>query len=265
MMLAAGVIGGLLAGLLGVGGGIVLVPVLDVALGVLGVDASVRMHVAVATSLATIIPTSLSSSRAHHRRGAVDYAIVRRWGVPVVAGSVAGTCLAARVDGAALAAVFGTVALLVAVKMLLPLDDRVFARDIPRQPLALAIPLALGTVSSLMGIGGGTLGVPTFSLLGQPIHRAVGTAAVFGLLISLPAAIGYVVAGWRAGALPPGSVGYVNLIGLALIAPVTVLVAPAGARLAHGLGRRALGTVFGAFLLLVAVRMLYRAAQAYAA
>ena len=257
-MLLTGVVGGLLAGLLGVGGGIVIVPVLDTALGIYGVDPDIRMHVAVATSLATIVPTSISSVRAHHAKGAVDAALARYWGPWVFAGSAVGAALAAQSGSGVLSALFGIVALLVALKMMLPLQE-VFIRDgVPTGLLGPAIPLGIGGLSSMMGIGGGTLSVPVLTLLNQPIHRAVGTAAVFGLLISLPGALGYMLAGWGDSRLPPGSLGYVNLIGLVLIAPLTVLTAPLGARLAHRLGQRQLSLAFGVFLLLVAARMLFR-------
>jgi len=257
-MLLTGVVGGLLAGLLGVGGGIVIVPVLDTALGIYGVDPAIRMHVAVATSLATIIPTSISSARAHRRRGAVDADLAWYWGPWIFVGSIMGAALASQSAGGVLSAVFGVVALLVALKMMLPLQD-VFIRDgVPRGLLGPAIPTGIGGLSSMMGIGGGTLSVPVLTLLNQPIHRAVGTAAFFGLLISLPGALGYMLAGWGDSRLPPGSLGYVNLIGLALIAPLTVLTAPLGARLAHRLGQRQLSLLFGVFLLIVSMRMLYR-------
>ena len=258
VMLLTGVIGGLLAGLLGVGGGIVIVPVLDTALGIYGVDPAIRMHVAVATSLATIIPTSISSTRAHRSKGAVDGSLARLWGPWVFAGSVLGTVLAAQVDSAVLSTLFGVVALLVAIKMILPLENVHLARDIPRGLFAPLAPLGIGGLSSMMGIGGGTLSVPVLTLMNQAIHRAVGTAALFGFLISVPGALGYVIAGWGDPRLPPGSLGYVNVIGLALIAPVTVMTAPLGARIAHRLSRRQLSLVFGLFLMIVAVRMLYR-------
>jgi uncharacterized protein len=255
-MLLTGAAGGLLAGLLGVGGGIVIVPVLDTALQIYGVDPAIRMHVAVATSLAVIIPTSISSTRAHRARVALDQALARRWGPWIFAGALLGTVLASRLGGGTLAALFGVVALLVAVKMILPLRNALICGDIPRGLLAPAVPLGIGTLSSMMGIGGGTLSVPALTLMNQPIHRAVGTAAQFGLLISLPGACGYIVAGWGDPRLPPASLGYVNIIGLALIAPLSVLVAPVGARLAHRLDKRQLSIAFGIFLLLVAVRML---------
>jgi uncharacterized membrane protein YfcA len=257
-MLLTGAIGGVLAGLLGVGGGIVIVPVLDTALGVYGVDPAIRMHVAVATSLATIIPTSLSSTRAHRGKGAVDEALARFWGPWIFAGSILGTVLAAQVGSAVLSTLFGVVALVVAVKMILPLENVHLAQDVPRGVLGPVAPVCIGGLSCMMGIGGGTLSVPVLTLMNHPIHRAVGTAALFGFLISLPGSLGYLIAGWGDPRLPPGSLGYVNLIGLLLIAPVTVVTAPVGASIAHRLSRRQLSLLFGFFLMVVATRMLYR-------
>lgn len=259
MMLLTGAVGGLLAGLLGVGGGIVIVPVLDLVLSSMGVDPSVRMHVAVATSLATIIPTAISSSRAHHAKGAVDMAQLKRWGVAIFLGAVAGVLIASRVTGDVLSAVFGVIALLVAIKMLLPLEGRHIAEAIPGGPGGQLLPFAIGGFSSMMGIGGGTLSVPTMTLFNFPIHRAVGTAALFGLLISVPATIAFVITGWNVPGLPTGSLGYVNLIGLAIIAPVSYFAAPWGARLAHSLSKRRLSILFGLFLAVVSARMLIRA------
>jgi uncharacterized membrane protein YfcA len=258
-MLLTGTVGGLLAGLLGVGGGIVVVPVLDIVLQLLGIAPSVALHCAVATSLATIIPTALSSTRAHWRRGAVDLTLAHAWAVPLLLGSIAGTVLATHLAGSALAAVFGTVALLAALKMLAPLDHLRWRDDLPHGPAALLLPFGIGTVSTMMGIGGGTLSVPLLTLCGQPIHRAVGTAALFGLAISIPGTIGFLLAAPVPGPMPPASVGYVNLIGLVLIAPASMLAAPWGARLAHHLSRRNLSRAFGVFLGIVAARMLYRA------
>jgi uncharacterized protein len=258
-MLITGGLGGILAGLLGIGGGIVIVPVLEAALTYLGVDETIRMHVAVATSLATIIPTSIASSRAHHLRGAVDLELVRRWAVFVLLGALAGTFIAARVHSDVLSIVFAVVALVVAVKMVLPIEGRTLAPDVPTGGLVPLIPGGIGAVSSMMGIGGGTLSVAILTLFNQPIHRAVGTAALFGLVISLPATVGFMIAGFGDPRLPSGSVGYVNLVGFAVISPATFLAAPLGAAIAHRLSRRTLSSLFGLFLLLVAVRMFYRA------
>lgn len=254
-MLATGAIGGVLAGLLGIGGGIVIVPVLEAALAFLGIDLDVRMHVAVATSLATIIPTSIASARAHYRRGAVDLALAKRWAGFILVGALIGTWIASLVHGRVLAGVFAAIAFLMAIKLILPLDGRSVARDVPRNPGVLLLPAGIGAVSSMMGIGGGTLSVAALTLFNQPIHRAVGTSALFGLAISLPGTIGFMIAGHGDARLPVGSIGYVNLIGFALIASTTVLAAPAGAAIAHRLSQRQLGLMFGLFLLLMSVRM----------
>ena len=258
-MVGAGALGGLLAGLLGVGGGIVIVPVLDLALVTAGVDPAVAMHVAVATSMATIVPTSISSSRSHARRGSIDVEVVKRWSLPIVIGALAGSFVASSVDARALAGVFGAVAGLAALKMVLPLDHLVLRTSIPGGLAGAAIPCSIGVISAMMGIGGGTLSVPSMTLCGEPVHKAVGTAALLGLWISVPATIGYLLAQPGVAAMPPWTIGWVSLAGFAVIAPVSWLVAPAGARLAHSLDRRMLSAAFGVFLLLVASRMLYRA------
>lgn len=258
-MLATGGIGGILAGLLGIGGGIVIVPVLEAVLGQFGVDDAIRMHVAVGTSLATIVPTSIASARAHHRRHAVDLPLVRRWAVFVLIGSLAGTLIASGVHSDVLSALFGIVALVIAVKMMLPVQGKVLAPGVPRGSLVPVIPASIGALSSMMGIGGGTFSVMTLTLFNEPIHRAVGTAALLGLVISLPGTIGFMITGFADPRLPPGSIGYVNLIGFACIAPATFLTAPLGAAIAHGLPKRRLSLLFGIFLLIVSLRMLYSA------
>lgn len=258
-MLVTGIVSGIISGLLGVGGGIIIVPALELVLGFLGVDPSIRMHVAVGTSLATIVPTSIASARAHDRRGSVDVDLVKRWSAPVLIGSVCGVLIASHVHSRVLSGVFATVAAIVALKMVLPFDDRHLGQQVPRGPAGSAIPFSIGTLSSMMGIGGGTLTVPILTLLAQPIHRAVGTASLLGLWIGIPGTIGFIVAGLGHPNLPPGSLGYVNLIGLLAIAPATYLAAPLGAAIAHWLERRQLSIVFGAFLSIVAVRMFFRA------
>ena len=258
-MLATGCVAGVMAGLFGIGGGIVIVPVLELTLGFLGVDPAIRMHVAVATSLATIIPTSLSSAWAHHKRKAVDVAIVKRWAVFVLTGALAGAWIAVQVHSRVLAIVFATLALLIAIKMLLMPTSRNLTEDVPRGPLMPIIPTAIGCLSSMMGIGGGTFSVMTLTLFNQPIHRAVGTEALLGLVISLPGTLGFVAAGWNDARVPPGSFGYVSLVGLAFIAPATVLAAPIGARLAHSISEKKLSMLFGAFLVIAAARLFYGA------
>lgn len=257
-LLGAGAVGGLLAGLLGVGGGIVIVPALDLALTMAGVEPAAALHVAVATSMANIVPTSISSSRSHAKRGAVHPAVIRRWSLPIVVGALAGALLASRVDARVLSSVFGVVALAAAIKMLLPLDSVVLREELPRGPAGAAIPASIGMVSAMMGIGGGTLSVPSMTLCGVPVHKAVGTAALLGLWISVPATLGYLLADTKGMQVPPWTIGLVSLPGLAVVAPVAWVVAPLGARLAHSLDRRRLSAAFGGFLFIVAARMLYR-------
>jgi uncharacterized membrane protein YfcA len=259
MMLLTGCVAGVLAGLFGIGGGIVIVPVLEASLGFLGVDPAIRMHVAVATSLATIIPTSISSARAHHQRESVDVEIVKRWAVFVLLGALLGAWIASQVHSRVLAVVFATLALLVALKLVLMPESRNLTEEVPRGPLVAIIPTAIGCFSSMMGIGGGTFSVMTLTLFNEPIHRAVGTAALFGLVISLPGTVGFIIAGWDDVRIPPGSLGYVSLVGFVCIAPMTVLAAPLGARIAHAFSAKRLGMLFGAFLVIASMRLFYRA------
>jgi uncharacterized protein len=257
-VLCAGAAGGLLAGLLGVGGGIVIVPALDIAITTAGVAPADALHVAVATSMATIVPTSISSSRSHARRGSVDPSVIRRWSLPIVLGALAGALAASRIEARVLSGVFGVVALLAALKMVLPLGRSALRPDLPRGLAGAAIPFVIGAVSAMMGIGGGTLSVPSMTLCGIPVHRAVGTAALLGLWISVPATIGYLLAETGGAVLPPWTIGLVSLPGFVLVGVVSWFVAPLGAKLAHALDRRRLSVAFGAFLLVVAARMLYR-------
>jgi len=251
----AGLVGGVVAGMLGVGGGIVLVPVLYQTLGILGVDESVRMQIAVGTSLATIIPTSIRSTLSHNAKGAVDWDILRAWAIPTIAGVVLGTWLASIIGGKGLTAVFAGGALVLGLYMALGRDHWRLGETLPIGVGAWALGLANGCRSVMMGIGGGTFGVTVMTLYGATIHRAVATAAGFGLIIGLPGAIGMIVNGWSAPNLPPFSLGYVNLVGLALIVPATIVAAPWGVALAHRLSRRTLRLAFGIFLCLTALRM----------
>jgi uncharacterized membrane protein YfcA len=258
ILAVSGVAAGFVAGMLGVGGGIVTVPVLEYSLRFAGVPEEYRLHIAVATSLAAIIPTSISSARTHHGKGAVDWPLARRWGVPIVIGAVLGGIAASHAPLAVLAGVFGTVALLIATKMLLPLDHWCATDHVPGGIGGFVLPALIGGISAMMGIGGGTLTVPTLSLCGYPIHRAVGTAAFFGIFISIPGTVTYLLADAPAG-LPWATVGYVSLVGLAIIVPGSMFTATLGARVAHTLSRRRLSQVFGVFLVIVGTRMLYRA------
>jgi len=256
VLIVTGCIAGILAGLLGVGGGIIVVPVLFTMLGLIEIDESVRMHVAVGTSLASIVITSVISARSHHRRGAVDTDLLKRWGIWILGGSVAGTLIAGAVDGPVLSMVFAFVALAVAIYMATTSADFRIRDSLPGGIAGSSSGFLIGGLSAMMGIGGGTLCVPYFNAFGFPVHRAVGTAAAIGLVIALPATIGFVATGWGIPALPEASVGHVNLLGLVLIAPFTSLTAPLGVRLAHHLSARTLKLLFALFLFATSARMM---------
>ncbi len=256
-LLATGLFAGVLAGLLGVGGGIVIVPVLFHLFTLLGIDEAVRMHMAVGTSLGTIIPTSIRSLRAHHKKGAVDFDLLKRWALPMLLGVMAGTVLAAYVKGPVLTGVFASVALLVAFNMAFGKEEWRLGETLPGRGGQSLIASVIGGISSMMGIGGGTFGVTVMTLYGRPIHQAVATSAGLGLLISVPGAIGFVLSGMGVDARPPLSLGYVNLVGLVLIVPATILAAPWGASLAHAVSRKTLARAFAFFLALTSLRMFY--------
>jgi uncharacterized membrane protein YfcA len=258
-LVIAGTAGGLIAGMLGVGGGIVIVPILYHVLAGLGFDDQLRMHLAAGTSLATIIPTSISSLRAHAKRGNVDWELLRKWVLPMIGGVALGTSLSGLINGSALAFIFACVALPIAANMAFGKDSWRLANQLPTGMGGSAIAAGIGWLSSMMGLGGGTLGVPIMSHCNYPIHRAVGTASAFGVIISIPATIGMAIAGWNAPGLPVGSLGYVSLLGFILIAPASVMMAPIGAQLAHNLDRKRLRAVFALFIAITATRMLWNA------
>ncbi|MGE5477168.1 MAG: sulfite exporter TauE/SafE family protein [Bacteroidales bacterium] len=257
LLLVAGAGAGIIAGLLGVGGGIVVVPVLFHLFTHLGVDEAIRMQVAVGTSLATIVATAWSSASAHYKRGTVDREFLRGHGPFIVAGVLLGSTVAAAVKGPALTAVFGVVALVVALQLSFGSPNWKLGEHLPKGGVRAAVGTVIGALSAMMGIGGGTMTVPYMTMYGVPVHRAVGTAAATGFLIGVPGMIGFVVGGWNAPSLPPGSMGFVSLVGLALIAPTSVLCAPLGARLAHKLNTTVLKRIFAVFLGFTSARMFY--------
>ncbi|MBV6656640.1 MAG: sulfite exporter TauE/SafE family protein [Devosiaceae bacterium] len=255
-MMAAGSLSGVLAGLFGIGGGAVLVPILAEFLGLMGVDDSVRMHMAVGTSLAIIVPTAIRSYTAHKQRGAPDQALLRGWALWVPAGVVLASFFVASIPGDVLRAIFACVALLIALKMLLNRDSWTLGSDLPREPFRAAAGFGIGVISTFMGIGGGNLNNVFMTSFGRPIHQAVATSAGLGVLIAVPGALGYAIAGWGHADLPPLSLGYINGLALITIMPVALLAAPFGVRLAHGLSKRSMERLFGVFLLIVAARFL---------
>ncbi len=256
-LLATGVVAGLLAGLLGVGGGIVIVPILFNLLPFLGVPEHILMHVAIGTSLATIIPTSIVSAMSHHRRGSLDLGLVKSWWIAIGVGSVIGAYLGSGADDGVLMIFFGVVAVLVSANMLFQREGAYLRDGLPGGAAKQGIGFVIGGVSVTMGIGGGTLGVPILSAFNFPIRRAVGTASLLGLIIALPGAVAFILAGIGRTDLPPFSIGYANLIGFAMIVPATMLCAPVGARIANTINPRMLRMAFAFFLAVTAVRMLH--------
>ncbi len=255
-MMGAGLLGGLLAGLLGVGGGIVIVPVLYHIFTLFGVDEAIRIHLAVGTSLATIIPTSVVSSRAHFQKGATDVPLLKRIAPGIVLGVLAGSALAMVAGHVVLTAVFAVVAGLVAVNMATP-QGLQLAEEPPKGAGIHVMGAGIGGFSTLMGLGGGTLGVPVLSAFGFPVHRAVGTAAAFGVIISIPGTIGFLYSGIDVPGRPPFSVGFVNLLGFAAVVPMTIIAAPWGAAIAHAISPTLLRRAFALFLALTSARMVW--------
>jgi uncharacterized membrane protein YfcA len=259
-----GAITGLLAGVFGVGGGAVLVPILYELFRFIGVPEDVRMPLCVGTSLAIIIPTSIRSFRAHRAKGAVDDSIIKRWAIPVVLGVVAGSFIARYAPAELFKLVFVVVAGISAIRLLFGKDTWRIADDIPKGWVMEAYGGLIGVLSSLMGIGGGQLSNLFMTFYGRPIHQAIATSSGLGVLISIPGAIGYIYAGWPkaleypavAALQHPMALGYVSLIGIVLVAPLSIWTAPIGARLAHTLSKRKLEIAFGFFLLLVCLRFL---------
>jgi uncharacterized protein len=254
---ATGLATGLLAGTFGIGGGAVIVPIMYQALGTLGFSEAVNMQIALGTSLAVIVPTSIRSFEAHRARGAVDMDILRAWTIPVPVGVALGAAVAAVASGAALRAIFAALAFLVALRLIFGRQTWRLGSDVPHGPIRVVAGGLIGFMSALMGIGGGVLSSTFMTVYGRPIHQAVATAAGVGTLIAIPGALGYMAAGWHAAGLPPFSIGYVNLLGVALITPLSLLTAPLGARIAHALSKRQLEICFGMFLILISARFAY--------
>lgn len=258
-MLGTGVVSGVMAGLLGVGGGTIIVPVLATALAVIGFGNDVVQHIAVATSLAVIIPTSISSARSHHKRGAVDVRVLKLWAPVIFVATLVGGLMARWYSGDVLRVVFGVLAIVIAVNIMLPFQEKLIGH-LQSSNLAHRIAaLLVGYLSSLMGIGGGSFTVPTLHAFGASMHTAVGTSSAIGVAIAIAGTIGYAVSGWGVAGLPPLSIGYVNLIAFVFIAITAYLAAPLGAGLAHKLNQRALKLVFAAFMLFVGVSMIWKA------
>ena len=261
LLAAAVVIGGIatgiLAGLFGIGGGAIIVPVLYEVFRALGVPEEVRMQLCVGTSMAVIIPTSIRAYQAHRAKGAVLQNVLRQWIPSTVAGVALGSVIAYFAPAAVFKIVFTTVVTVIALKLLFGRDSWRIANELPGRATMALYGLLIGGTSSLMGVGGGSLSNIIQTLYGKPLHNAVATSSGLGVPITIAGTIGLMVAGWPMMALlPPLSIGYVSLIGVAIMAPVSSLTAPYGARLAHRLSKRQLEIGFGVFLLLVSARFI---------
>jgi uncharacterized protein len=258
-LVGAGAVAGVIGGLFGVGGGTVLVPALFYAFSVLGVGGESNLHVAIGTSLLTIVATSWKSLATHRAHGAVDETVLRSWTPWVALGGLTGAAIAGVTSMEGLAVIYGACLLVVAAQMGL-LPERITLRpDLPTGWGRRSVGTLIGGLSAMMGVGGGSLGGMTMVLCGRPIHQAVATASGFGLAIGAAAALGFAVFGWGAEGRPPLSLGYVNIPAAAIMGLLTALTAPIGARLAHRLNRRVLKKAFAVYLLATAISVVVKA------
>ena len=262
-LLLAGLAAGFAGGVFGIGGGFVVVPALLVMLPLLGGDKAQYAHVAIGTSAATIIITSIRSVISHSKRGSVDFEILKTWAPWIVLGDGIGVLLASHVNGQVLTMIFATGVLLMSLNFLIPrLGDKVLSDNMPTGMMRVGIAGGLGTFSSLLGIGGGTIAIMVMTLCGRSIHRAVGTASGVGTLIAIPSAIGFALIGLHEQGLPWGSAGFVNMPAALAIGSMSVLTAPLGVAAAHALEPRVLKRVFGIYLVVIAVVMFRNAIKA---
>jgi len=262
LLVAVGALSGFLAGLFGVGGGAILVPVFYECFRLAGVPLEVRMPLCIGTSLAIIIPTSVRSYQAHYARGAVDMEILKRWWLPVLTGVIAGSVTARYAPERLFRIVFVMLAWLAAARLLLGRESWKFGGDFPQGPLMKAYGFLVGILSTLMGIGGGLFSNLLMTLYGRPIHQAVATSSALAVLISIPGALGYIYAGWPAAVRYPDvaalqlpfALGYISLIGAVLVMPTGLLTAPLGVKVAHAMSRRTLEMAYGSYLFIVGSR-----------
>ena len=253
-LIAGGAVTGFLAGLFGIGGGGITVPILYQTFRLVGVSDAIAMPLSIGTSLAVIIPTSLSSTRAHLSRGAVDIDLWKRWVVPVTVGVMGGAWIARYAPASLFKIVFIAISMFSAWRFLGGRTNWRIGDEMPRGPALAAQGVSIGLLSSLMGVGGAQIVNLFMSLYGAPIIRAVATSAAIGVVVSIPGAIGYALAGWGKEGLPPLSLGFVSIVGFVLVSPLAVALAPVGARLAHSWTRRQLEIAFGIFLVLICLR-----------
>ncbi|WP_109311481.1 MULTISPECIES: sulfite exporter TauE/SafE family protein [Ruegeria] len=259
LLLVIGALAGVLAGLLGVGGGIVLVPAFFYAFQTLGYGGPQLMQLCLATSLATIIVTSLRSVLAHNKKGAVDWDILRGWGPGIAVGAIVGVLVASALRTEALQALFGVLGMVIGAYLGLGKSEWRLGDVMPKGVKRAVLSPSVGFLSVLMGIGGGSFGVPLMSLFNTPIHRAVATAAGFGVIIAVPSVLGFLFLDIAPEHRPPFTIGAVNLIAFAIVVTMTMITAPWGVKLAHAMDPKPLKRVFAVFLTLVALNMLRKA------
>nr|WP_323776716.1 sulfite exporter TauE/SafE family protein [Amylibacter sp.] len=256
LLMAIGGFAGVLAGLLGVGGGIILVPAFYYAFSGLGYDNAQLMQICLATSLATIVFTSMRSVQSHNKKGAVEWDILRGWAPGIAVGAVIGVMVATGLRSTHLMVIFGCLGIVIGLYLAFGKAHWRLGEQMPKGILQTVLSTIMGFMSVLMGIGGGSFGVPTMTLFGVPIHRAVATAAGFGLVIAVPSVIGFLLGNPDQMNLPPYTVGYVNIPAFLLIICMTLLTAPLGVKIAHAMDPKPLKRVFAFFLLAVALNML---------
>jgi uncharacterized membrane protein YfcA len=253
----AGALVGILAGLFGIGGGAIIVPVLYEVFGVLGVPEELRIQLCIGTSLAIIVPTTIRSYRSHKVKGAVIPGVLRLWTAPAIVGVIVGSITAAYAPAPVFKIAFVIFASFIATRMLFGTDRWSLGSELPSRGPLTFYGFITGLFSSLVGVSGGAVSNAVLTLYGQPMQRAVATSAGIGVPITIAGTIGYVLAGWRhMGQLPPLSIGFVSIIGVVLMAPVSSYTASYGVRLAHWLPRRKLEIAFGVFLTLASIRFL---------
>lgn len=259
LLLIIGAIAGVIAGLLGVGGGIILVPAFYYMFSALGYDSENLMQICVATSLATIIFTSIRSVLSHHKKGAVDWGILKAWAPGIAIGAIVGVLIAREMRSVSLMIIFGILGALVGLYLAFGRQNWRLGDAMPSGIGRIITSPILGFLSVLMGIGGGSFGVPLMTLFNQPIHRAVATSAGFGVIIAVPSVIGFLLIGWDMPVKPPLTFGLVNLPAFAIVVSMTLITAPIGVRLAHAMDPRPLKTAFAFFIMLMALNMLRKA------